>query len=91
MSKSKSSQSDDNSIIVPKATRELNSFLSLVVNATMKTYPTIFTSTQIHCNKKGCEGIISSKIYIANDKISWQCSLCENEGTIGNGLNGIIE
>jgi hypothetical protein len=91
MSKSKSTQSAENSIVLPKETRELNSFLALVVNATMQTYPTIFTLTKINCNKKGCDGIISSKLLVTNDKIAWQCSKCENSGIIKTGLNGISE
>lgn len=90
MSKSKSKQSTDNSNILPKETRELNSFLAQVVEATMQTYPTIFTLTKISCNKKGCDGIISTKLLVTNDKIAWQCSKCENSGTIKTGLDGIV-
>jgi len=90
MSKFNTSQNTDNSNNISKIERELASFIALIVDATMQSYPTVFTETKIKCNKKGCDGIISTKLLVTNDKIAWKCSKCENNGIIKTGLNGIV-
>ena len=41
---------------MPKADRELASFLALVIDTTTKIKPTKLTTTDIRCFEKGCQG-----------------------------------
>ena len=67
---------------MPKEARELTSFLALVVDATTKTMPSTFTSTDIRCFKKGCNGLVNSTLSPDSKEIHWYCPECENEGVI---------
>lgn len=67
---------------VPKETREISAFFSLVIDETMKTLPSTLTSTGIRCFRKRCTGIISSEVDLDNNEIHWKCSKCRNNGTI---------
>ena len=69
-------------IKVPKQAREISAFFSLVIDETIKTMPSIFTSTGIRCFRKRCTGIISSEVDLDNNEIQWKCSKCRNNGTI---------
>lgn len=67
---------------LPKRTREISAFFSLIIDETIEKLPTTFTSTGIRCFKRKCTGIISSEIDFDKNEIHWQCSLCRNSGTI---------
>jgi hypothetical protein len=69
---------------IPKASRELGSFLALVVDATTKEKSTIDIQTGIRCFRKKCEGLIISELQNPKDEIYWRCTKCKNEGTIGS-------
>jgi hypothetical protein len=64
--------------------RELASFLSLVVNHTTKSMPSILTPTELKCFNKGCHGMVSTSFKPNKKEIRWYCPVCENEGEIGN-------
>jgi hypothetical protein len=67
---------------IPKQTREISAFFSLVIDETIKTMPCTLTSTGIRCFKKRCTGIIASEVHIEKNEIHWKCSKCRNNGTI---------
>lgn len=67
---------------MPKEAREFASFHALVVDATTRKMPSILTSTEIRCFKKGCHGLIKSSISPDGKEIHWYCPECENEGVI---------
>jgi hypothetical protein len=67
---------------IPKQAREISAFFSLVIDETIKTYPSTLTSTGIRCFRKRCTGIISSEVDLDNNEIHWKCSKCRNSGTI---------
>ena len=69
---------------LPKSTREFSCFLDLIIEDTLKNLPDNFTPTYIRCNKRGCYGIISTKIDFDEDTIQWKCSACPTGGTITN-------
>lgn len=71
-----------NSNSIPKEAREISAFFSLVIDETMKKFPTSLTSTGIRCFRKKCAGIISSEIDFEKNEIYWECSKCSNSGTI---------
>lgn len=59
-------------------------FLDLIIEDTLQNLPDDFTPTYIRCHKKGCHGIISSKIDLDEDTIHWKCSTCQTGGTFTN-------
>jgi hypothetical protein len=67
---------------LPKQAREISAFFSLVIDETMEKLSDTFASTGIRCFKRGCEGIISSKMNFERNEIHWKCSKCVNNGTI---------
>ena len=67
---------------VPKEARELSAFFSLLVEETMKTMPSEFTSTWIRCFRKGCTGTISSSVDLDDNELYWKCSKCRNHGIL---------
>jgi len=69
---------------LPKAVREFNSFLDLIIDETFMKLPGEFTPTWIRCHKKGCEGAVSTKIDFDEDTIHWKCSTCPTSGNITN-------
>ena len=69
---------------LPKSAREFTCFLDLIIEDTLKNLPDNFTPTYIRCNKRGCHGIISTKIDFDEDAIEWKCSVCPTGGTITN-------
>lgn len=69
---------------LPKETREISAFFSLIINETIESLPDTLTSTGIRCFRKKCNGIISSEIDIIKNEIHWQCSKCRNGGNITN-------
>jgi hypothetical protein len=69
---------------LPKSAREFSCFLDLIIEDTLKNLPDNFTPTYICCNKRGCHGIISTKIDFDEDTIQWECSACPTGGTITN-------
>ena len=66
---------------IPKEAREISAFFSLVINETIKTMPSILTSTGIRYFRKRCISIISSEVDLDNNEIHWKCSECVNSGT----------
>jgi len=69
---------------MPKEARELTSFLALVVDTTIKTMPSILSSSDVRCFKKGCHGLVESAYRQTSEEIYWYCPDCENEGVISN-------
>lgn len=67
---------------VPKEAREMSAFFSLLVEETMKTMPSTLTSTWVRCFRKGCTGIISTKVDLDNNELYWKCSKCKYGGTL---------
>lgn len=67
---------------MPKEALELIGFLTKVVDATTKTIPQTLTSTDVHCFKMGCEGLIKTALRLDSEEIHWFCPVCENEGSI---------
>lgn len=67
---------------LPKETREISAFFSLIIDETFEKLPTSLTSTEIRCFRKRCFGIISSEIDLDKNEIHWKCSECVNSGTI---------
>ena len=67
---------------MPKQTRELASFMALVVDTTTKTCPQTLTTTDVRCFQKGCSGLIKSALRPDTGEIHWYCPDCENEGVI---------
>lgn len=70
--------------IMPREAREMASFFALVVDFTTKTKPSTLTPTGIRCFRKGCHGMINSKIKPDKQDIHWYCPECENEGVISH-------
>jgi len=66
----------------PKEAREISAFFSLLIEETMETMPSEFTSTWIRCFGKGCKGIISTKVDFDKNELHWKCSKCRNHGTL---------
>ena|SRR5674476_824310 len=66
----------------PKEHRELTSFYGLVIDETTKEIASNLISTDIKCFRMHCEGKIQSVILKETDEIHWECSECQNEGTI---------
>lgn len=67
---------------LPKEAREISAFFSLLLEETMKTMPPTFTPTWIRCFRKGCTGLISTKVDLDNNELHWKCSKCKNGGTL---------
>ncbi len=67
---------------VPKEAREISAFFSLLVEETMKTIPDELTPTWIRCFRKGCTGIISTKVDLDDNELHWKCSKCKYSGTL---------
>jgi len=72
---------------IPKAAREMAGFMYLVIDEAMNQSSSPLMHTTIRCFKKKCEGTISSEILEENDVIRWQCSKCNNGGTISHSEN----
>jgi hypothetical protein len=70
--------------VMPKETRELTGFLTLIIDATTKKLPPTLTATDIKCFKKGCSGRIKTALISKTEEIHWYCPDCENEGLINN-------
>ena len=75
--------------VMPKESKELIGFLTLVINTTTKYLPQTLTTTNVHCFVKGCHGLIKTAIMPKSDEIHWYCPECENEGII-SGWQGTI-
>lgn len=67
---------------VPKQASEISAFFSLLVEETMKTMPLELSPTWIRCFRKGCTGIISTKVQLDDNKLFWECSKCKYGGTL---------
>ncbi len=67
---------------LPKETREISAFFSLLIEETMETMPSELTPTWIRCFGKGCDGVISTKLDFDNNELHWKCSKCRKQGTI---------
>lgn len=75
-------QKENSSRKIPKPAREISAFFSLIIDETLEQLPLDFASTGIRCFRKGCFGIISSRIDFERNQIHWKCSDCRNSGTI---------
>ena len=67
---------------MPKESRELASFFSLVIDITTKNQPSTLTTTDIRCPEKGCYGLVKTSLRLATNEINWFCPACEAEGVI---------
>jgi len=75
-------QKEDFSRRIPKPAREISAFFSLIIDETLEQLSADFASTGIRCFRKGCLGIISTKIDFERNEIQWKCSDCGNSGTL---------
>jgi hypothetical protein len=71
----------------PKQSRELASFLALVIDAKTKKKNSTSSKDAIRCFKKRCTGEINYKIDEETIQIIWECSKCDNAGSISNWLD----
>ena len=69
---------------LPKPAREFSCFLDLIIEDTLQNLPNNFTPTYIRCHKKGCHGIISTRIDFGENTIHWKCSACPTGGVVTN-------
>lgn len=67
---------------IPKESRELASFLVLIIDESTKNFTRTLSATEIRCFKKECEGNIKYELPNPSDDIHWICSKCQNEGRI---------
>ena len=67
---------------VPKQAREFSAFIYLVCDAATGDFPNDHVLTDIRCFKKGCHGLIQTNLDFNNDAINWECTKCQNNGTV---------
>lgn len=71
----------------PKQSRELASFLALIVDNKTKKKAFPSNTDAIRCFEKGCSGEISSEFSDDGGEINWKCSKCDNAGSISGWLD----
>lgn len=67
---------------VPKAARELASFLVLIVDEATRDYEPPIKATDIRCRQRKCAGTIELGISPDNYAIEWWCSDCDQAGRL---------
>ncbi len=72
---------------LPRETREMTSFLHLVISETFEEINKEFSPTYIRCFGKKCTGIIETAINIEEEEIYWRCVECKKSGVI-SGIFG---
>jgi len=80
---------EDPPIKIPKEAREFSAFIYLISEAATGDFPNDHVQTDIRCFKKGCHGLISTQLDFDNNAIKWECSDCQNNGSIGGWLDNI--
>lgn len=74
---------------MPKQARELAAFFSMVIEAASSRFPQQkMVQSELRCFQKGCHGNISTVLLDEDAVINWQCSDCDNSGTISNWQGG---
>ncbi len=71
-------------LAMPAPARRLASFLVLVIDAVTQEVPCEDRDTRIRCCSKNCTGSIRASLLSVNDKISWACPACGQQGVISN-------
>lgn len=76
---------------LPKAAREFESFLNLVIEEALNNLSEEPIPSYIRCHKKGCYGIISVNYNLEEDMVHWKCSDCPTGGTISHIFDSELE
>ena len=69
--------------ITPEA-RDLANFLALIIDSATCAFPVKIFKTGIRCNEPGCKGSVITYLSNAHTGIDWNCTDCENWGTISD-------
>ena len=64
---------------IPKAAREMGSFIYLVIDAATGSFPQSVIETDIRCFKKGCFGTIDTDYDFLNNIVNWKCNKYRSE------------
>ncbi|MDD4143331.1 MAG: hypothetical protein PHN68_01730 [Prolixibacteraceae bacterium] len=76
---------------LPKETREMTSFLNLVLDETIELGNEDFVTTYIRCFGVKCHGIIETAMNYELDEVHWRCTKCSKSGVIRNIFGDLKE
>ena len=69
---------------MPTVDRRLAAFLTAIIEAETRYFPTTGHDTGMGCRKCGCQGTILASLPAIDGEIAWWCSVCKQKGVIRN-------